>query len=171
MATVNGGGLLFVVIIYCWMYVTPVHGSKWQETWQLEKITNKVTKNRRVMSLNRILLISCCFIFHAIFTTNSYRYHEHKENDLSLWINEQQVKILSGFSLKVFIINYGWVSPHVKDPNFSTHLPLVPSEVGFLSFFLIFHNFILFFCRSNPWISPGRVVQKNIATISIVSYR
>lgn len=91
-----------------------------------------------IMSLNKVLLISCLtIILNAIYTTNSYRYHDHKENDLSLWINEQQVKILSGFSLKVFIINYGWVSPHVKDPNFSTHLPLVPSEVVIAVFHLV----------------------------------
>lgn len=94
------------------------------------------------MSLNKVLLISCLtIILNAIYTTNSYRYHDHKENDLSLWINEQQVKILSGFSLKVFIINYGWVSPHVKDPNFSTHLPLVPSEVV-IAVFLLFKLYL-----------------------------
>lgn len=102
-------------------------GELFADICQLINFSEKATI---VMSLNRILLLFCLIVLlNAINTTNSYRYHDHKENDLSLWINEQQVKILSGFSLKVFIINYGWVSPHVKDPNFSTHLPLVPSEV------------------------------------------
>lgn len=124
------------------------------------------------MSLNKILIISCLIVLlNAIYTTNSYRYHDHKENDLSLWINEQQVKILSGFSLKVFIINYGWVSPHVKDPNFSTHLPLVPSEVWLsLNTWFLFNN-LHHISRLSLSTSPGRVEQKSTGTTLIDSFR
>lgn len=76
-----------------------------------------------------ILLILCIAISYG-------RFHDRydKDNDLSLWINEQQVKLLSGFSLKVYAIDNGRVSPHVKDPNFSTHLPLIPSELEYVNF-------------------------------------
>jgi len=56
------------------------------------------------------------------------------DDDLSLWINEQQVKVLSGFSIKVFAIENGRVNPHVRDKEFSTQLPLIPSEVETVNF-------------------------------------
>lgn len=36
-------------------------------------------------------------------------------DELSLWINEQQVKVFSGFQMKVFAIDAGRVNPHVRD--------------------------------------------------------
>ncbi|XP_055713451.1 protein shifted-like isoform X1 [Phlebotomus papatasi] len=67
-----------------------------------------------------------------------HRHHHHlhyeKDNDLSLWINEMQVKMFSGFSMKIFAIDNGKVSPHIKDPNFSMYLPTIPSEVSYVNF-------------------------------------
>lgn len=64
-----------------------------------------------------------------------YMHHPHEvPHDLSLWINEEQVKLFSGFSMKVFAIDNGRVSPHIKDPNFNQYFPIIPSEVNFVNF-------------------------------------
>lgn len=57
-----------------------------------------------------------------IIVAISYARHDYrnrhgieKDNDLSLWINEQQVRLFSGFSMKVFAIDNGRVNAHVRD--------------------------------------------------------
>lgn len=66
-----------------------------------------------------IFLVSIILCISYIDTRNDYRNRHHghidKDNDLSLWINEQQVKVFSGFSMKVYAIDNGRVNPHVRD--------------------------------------------------------
>lgn len=57
-----------------------------------------------------------------------------KQHDISLWIDERQVRMFSGISMQVFAIVNGHVSPYVLDPNFSNKLPIIPSEVGYVNF-------------------------------------
>ncbi|XP_037298822.1 protein shifted isoform X3 [Manduca sexta] len=59
---------------------------------------------------------------------------EAKQHDISLWIEERQVRMFSGISMRIFAIVNGHVSPYVLDPNFSNKLPLIPSEVGYVNF-------------------------------------
>ncbi|XP_065202290.1 protein shifted isoform X2 [Planococcus citri] len=54
--------------------------------------------------------------------------------DLSLWIDEQQVKKYSGFSMEIYAIVDGKVLPYILDPNFEKYLPVIPSEVGSVNF-------------------------------------
>ncbi|XP_052864411.1 protein shifted-like isoform X2 [Anopheles cruzii] len=63
-----------------------------------------------------------------------YTYQDTYDDDLSLWINEQQVKIFSGVAMKIYAIDNGRVSPHIRDPNFSQYLPVIPSEVSCVNF-------------------------------------
>ncbi|XP_053678886.1 protein shifted [Anopheles nili] len=63
-----------------------------------------------------------------------YTYQDPYDDDLSLWINEQQVKIFSGVAMKIYAIDNGRVSPHIRDPNFSQYLPVIPSEVSCVNF-------------------------------------
>jgi WNT inhibitory factor 1 len=39
-----------------------------------------------------------------------------------------------GFSMKIYAIDNGRVSPHVKDPNFNQYLPVIPSELSTVNF-------------------------------------
>ncbi|KAJ0182247.1 hypothetical protein K1T71_001616 [Dendrolimus kikuchii] len=59
---------------------------------------------------------------------------EGRQHDISLWIDERQVRMFSGISMQVFAIVNGHVSPYVLDPNFSHKLPIIPSEVGYVNF-------------------------------------
>ncbi|RWS27090.1 hypothetical protein B4U80_05337 [Leptotrombidium deliense] len=65
---------------------------------------------------------------------------EHKGNsevsngDISLWIDEKQVKDLSGFPMRIYAIVDGAVLPYVLDPNFEKYLPIIPSEVASVNF-------------------------------------
>ncbi|XP_013176302.1 PREDICTED: protein shifted-like isoform X2 [Papilio xuthus] len=60
---------------------------------------------------------------------------EAKQNsDISLWIDERQVRMFSGISMQVFAILNGHISPYILDPNFSHKLPTIPSEVGYVNF-------------------------------------
>ncbi len=39
-----------------------------------------------------------------------------------------------GFSMKIYAIDNGKVSAHIKDPNFNLYLPVIPSEVSLVNF-------------------------------------
>lgn len=54
--------------------------------------------------------------------------------DLSLWIEGSQVKMISGVSMEIYAIVNGTVLPYIQDPNFSRHLPVIPSEINYVSF-------------------------------------
>ena len=50
--------------------------------------------------------------------------------DLSIWIDEDQVKIFSGIThLIIHVVANGIVMPYLLDRNLETHLPIVPPEV------------------------------------------
>ncbi|CAH0765983.1 unnamed protein product [Diatraea saccharalis] len=63
-----------------------------------------------------------------------YKDVESRQTDISLWIDERQVRIFSGISMRVFAIQNGHISSYILDPNFSHKLPVIPSEVGFVNF-------------------------------------
>lgn len=80
-------------------------------------------------------------VFHVIFMSSARTRHDHHyhlkhevPHDLSLWINEDQVRVFSGFNMKIYAIDNGRVSAHIKDPNFNQYLPVIPSEVGHVNF-------------------------------------
>lgn len=59
---------------------------------------------------------------------------EQDEEGLSLWINEEQLRVLSGFSIKIYAIQNGRVYTDLRDPNFNQYLPTIPSEVNSVNF-------------------------------------
>ncbi|XP_037968602.2 protein shifted isoform X2 [Plutella xylostella] len=64
----------------------------------------------------------------------NYSHEFGQPTDMSLWIDERQIRMFSGISMEVYAIVNGNVSPYVLDPNFSTKLPIIPSEVGYVNF-------------------------------------
>nr|CAG4634772.1 EOG090X05QS [Alona affinis] len=56
------------------------------------------------------------------------------QGDLSLWIDQQQVKMFSGFPMEIYAIADGRVLSYILDPNFEKYLPIIPSEVGYVNF-------------------------------------
>ncbi|XP_073999204.1 protein shifted-like isoform X1 [Rhodnius prolixus] len=69
------------------------------------------------------------------FTFFVYIYGNPKiEGDLSLWIDEHQVKLFSGYAMEIYAIVDGKVLPYILDPNFEEHLPVIPSEVNYVNF-------------------------------------
>ncbi|CAH3956298.1 unnamed protein product [Pieris brassicae] len=63
-----------------------------------------------------------------------YKDQERMNSDISLWIDERQVRMFSGISMQVFAIQNGNIQPYILDPNFSHKLPIIPSEVGYVNF-------------------------------------
>ncbi|XP_055389519.1 protein shifted isoform X2 [Condylostylus longicornis] len=59
---------------------------------------------------------------------------DNGEQGLSLWINEQQLKVLSGYAFRVYAIHNSCVNIDLRDPNFSQKLPTIPSEVNSVNF-------------------------------------
>ncbi|XP_039276528.1 protein shifted [Nilaparvata lugens] len=55
-------------------------------------------------------------------------------DDLSLWIDAQQVKMYSGFAMEIYAIMDGNVLEYILDPNFERYLPIIPSEVEYVNF-------------------------------------
>uniref|UniRef100_A0A2P2I3S5 Wnt inhibitory factor 1 n=1 Tax=Hirondellea gigas TaxID=1518452 RepID=A0A2P2I3S5_9CRUS len=60
----------------------------------------------------------------------SYRRRE----DLQLWIDRQQVQVLSGYPMEIYVIREGLVLPYILDPNFDSRLPVIPAEVSGFNF-------------------------------------
>lgn len=54
--------------------------------------------------------------------------------DISLWIDEKQVKEYSGLLMTIHVIVDGAVLPYVLDPNFEKYLPVIPAEVTSVNF-------------------------------------
>ncbi|XP_050669775.1 protein shifted isoform X2 [Leptidea sinapis] len=63
-----------------------------------------------------------------------YKDADRMNSDISLWIDERQVRMFSGISMQVFAIQNGIISPYILEPNFSHKLPIIPSEVGYVNF-------------------------------------
>ncbi|XP_041975058.1 protein shifted-like isoform X2 [Aricia agestis] len=66
--------------------------------------------------------------------THGRRDFERRDSDISLWIDERQVRMFSGISMQVYAIMNGNISPYVLDPHVSHKLPVIPSEVGYVNF-------------------------------------
>uniref|UniRef100_A0A1Q3FLS4 Putative wif domain protein n=1 Tax=Culex tarsalis TaxID=7177 RepID=A0A1Q3FLS4_CULTA len=93
---------------------------------------------RRDLLANVIKYLSVLVLLAAVSQVctrqDHYYYQEPYDDDLSLWINEQQVKLFSGVAMKIYAIDNGRVSPHIRDPMFSHYLPIIPSEVSCVNF-------------------------------------
>ncbi|KAK2721027.1 protein shifted-like isoform X3 [Artemia franciscana] len=55
-------------------------------------------------------------------------------DDLSLWIDRQQVRMFSGMSMEIYAIVNGRVLPYILDPNFEKYLPVIPPDVNYVNF-------------------------------------
>lgn len=73
------------------------------------------------------------YLAHHYQHYHQYQTHE-PQTDLSIWISEQQVKLLSGYSLRIFAIENGRVSHFLRDPAFDSYLPMIPPEVSYVNF-------------------------------------
>lgn len=73
------------------------------------------------------------YLAHHYQHYHQYQTHE-PPTDLSIWISEQQVKVLSGYSLRIFAIENGRVSHFLRDPAFDSYLPMIPPEVSYVNF-------------------------------------
>lgn len=88
-------------------------------------------------------VLFCCRVIFArheqTYLSHHYQhYHQYQTNepttDLSIWISEQQVKVLSGYSLRIFAIENGRVSHFLRDPAFDSYLPIIPPEISYVNF-------------------------------------
>ena len=61
-------------------------------------------------------------------------YQTSEPSDISLWISEQQVKMFSGYSMRIFAIDNGRVNPLLRDPAFDTLMPIIPPEISHMNF-------------------------------------
>ncbi|XP_058443681.1 protein shifted-like isoform X2 [Malaya genurostris] len=89
---------------------------------------------RSVIIYSLILMLAMTVGYVRTRQDHYYSYQDPYDDDLSLWINEQQVKIFSGVAMKIYAIDNGRVSPHIRDPMFSQYLPIIPSEVSCVNF-------------------------------------
>ncbi|XP_018361124.1 PREDICTED: protein shifted-like [Trachymyrmex cornetzi] len=59
----------------------------------------------------------------------------HKPSgDISLWIDQQQIKMFSGLAMEIYAIAEGRVLAYLLDPEFENKLPIIPSEVSHVNF-------------------------------------
>ncbi|KAL0134643.1 hypothetical protein PUN28_001441 [Cardiocondyla obscurior] len=54
--------------------------------------------------------------------------------DISLWIDQQQIKMFSGLAMEIYAIAEGQVLAYLLDPEFESKLPIIPSEVSYVNF-------------------------------------
>uniref|UniRef100_A0A0K8TC46 Wnt inhibitory factor 1 n=2 Tax=Lygus hesperus TaxID=30085 RepID=A0A0K8TC46_LYGHE len=82
----------------------------------------------RVISVFSIALV-------VVLSAPSKNRNKNRGNgDLSLWIDEHQVKMISGLQMNIYAIMDGNVLPYIRDPNFERHLPVIPSEINSVNF-------------------------------------
>nr|CAD7595724.1 unnamed protein product [Timema genevievae] len=81
-------------------------------------------------AVKKIVMWTLLFVLFLTFVVQC----AHKNGDLSLWIDEQQVKMFSGFSMEIYAIVDGHVLPYILDPKFEQYLPIIPSEVAYVNF-------------------------------------
>ncbi|CAH1736342.1 protein shifted isoform X1 [Aphis gossypii] len=75
-----------------------------------------------------------CSLKHKQQQQQQQHQQQTKKDDLSLWIDEQQVKMYSGLKMPIYAIMEGKVTPYILDKNFEQYLPVIPSEVGYVNF-------------------------------------
>ncbi|XP_050425260.1 protein shifted-like [Adelges cooleyi] len=84
------------------------------------------------------LLWCWCAVLVAVDTAKQHQQQHRSVNgdkeDLSLYIDEQQVKMYSGISMPIYAIRDGEVMSYILDKNFEQYLPVIPSEVGYVNF-------------------------------------
>lgn len=107
--------------------------------------------------------IANCILLSYPLVDGRTHYHSGGDSDvnddITLWINKDQgkyfcrsaggqeglaqsstytfifaVKLFSGYSVQIYAIDNGRVSPHLKDPNLNNYLPTIPSEVSYVNF-------------------------------------
>ncbi|XP_045102802.1 protein shifted-like [Portunus trituberculatus] len=57
-----------------------------------------------------------------------------KIKNLSLWLDQNQVKMFSGYLMEIFVIHDGRILPYILDPNFEKQLPVIPAQVENVTF-------------------------------------
>lgn len=89
------------------------------------------------MSCQLLLLLLLPFLSAVGRGVHAARSRDPKDGsggDITLWIDEKQVKEFSGFQREIFAIADGVVLPYILDPNFEKYLPVIPSDVGSVNF-------------------------------------
>lgn len=96
-----------------------------------------------------VMVINISLIIHIVLARHDHHYFTHQHNnhyqhhyylanepptDLSIWISEQQVKMFSGYSMRIFAIENGRVNPLLRDPTFDTLMPIIPDEIRYMNF-------------------------------------
>ncbi|CAG9759532.1 unnamed protein product [Ceutorhynchus assimilis] len=86
---------------------------------------------KAVMNFVLFYLVSVVAI---VLSRNDPKNDPRNSSDLTLWIDEKQVKMFSGVSMEIYAIVNGNVLPYILDPNFENYLPVIPSEVSYVNF-------------------------------------
>uniref|UniRef100_T1KEP0 Wnt inhibitory factor 1 n=2 Tax=Tetranychus urticae TaxID=32264 RepID=T1KEP0_TETUR len=61
-------------------------------------------------------------------------YLDHSPRDVSLWIDENQVREFADVRSQIYAIREGKLLPYLSDPNFQSYLPTIPAEVISINF-------------------------------------
>lgn len=80
------------------------------------------------------VLFYLAFVVATVLSRNDPKNDPRNSGDLTLWIDEKQVKMFSGVSMEIYAIVNGNVLPYILDPNFEHYLPVIPSEVSYVNF-------------------------------------
>ncbi|XP_046823762.1 protein shifted [Vespa crabro] len=86
------------------------------------------------------LTLAVIALFILDITTARHHHHHRSGNghkpssDISLWIDQQQIKMFSGVEMEIYVISEGIVLSYLLDPEFENKLPIIPSEVSYVNF-------------------------------------
>jgi WNT inhibitory factor 1 len=90
------------------------------------------------MRLDAAILTAAAVVAMAFLNTALAR-HQHylksnQQSDISLWIDQEQIMMLSGIVMEIYVIAEGDVVSHLLDPDFENKVPIIPSEVSHVNF-------------------------------------
>ncbi|KAI2803494.1 Wnt inhibitory factor 1 [Blomia tropicalis] len=92
-------------------------------------------ENKQTILLGPLFIVSIVASTCLFVVLGDNVYDGSTQGDVSLWIDETQVKqFFNGFPMKIFAISDGVVLQYLLDPNFEKYLPVIPSEVASVNF-------------------------------------
>ncbi|KAG7203225.1 hypothetical protein KM043_010328 [Ampulex compressa] len=114
----------------------------WLHTFEPDRMvqvdSSSVNRRPKIQMWPAIALASAGIIL--LLHTTAARHHHRSGNghkpsgDISLWIDQQQIKMFSGLEMEIFAITEGKVLSYLLDPEFENKLPIIPSEVSYVNF-------------------------------------
>lgn len=81
-----------------------------------------------------------------------------RTSDISMWIDESQVREFIDTKMRIYAISDGSVLPYLLDPNFQSYLPTIPAEINSVNFTWMSGDLKQYFYRFDELLSNNTLI-------------